>query len=126
MASIATRSTISSEKTSTESSQRQYGFDVARGLAVFGMIIVNFKIAMGAETAGPSWMVWLVGLLDGRAAATFVILAGVGMSLLTHIGKALPFVPGHLIDHRTLAVYNLIMRQGQDEILSKGIQKPKG
>jgi uncharacterized protein len=89
MTSIATRSIILSEKTSNERSQRQYGFDVARGLAVFGMIIVNFKIAMGAETAGPSWMVWLVGLLEGRAAATFVILAGVGMSLLTHRARTM-------------------------------------
>ncbi len=62
---------------------RQYGYDLARALAVIGMVIVNFKIAMGAETAGPGWLVWLVGLIDGRAAAAFVILAGVGMSLLS-------------------------------------------
>ncbi|MDJ0784561.1 MAG: DUF418 domain-containing protein [Desulfosarcinaceae bacterium] len=62
---------------------RQIGLDVARALAVFGMVIVNFKVVMGAETAGPAWLVWLVGRLDGRAAATFVILAGVGISLLT-------------------------------------------
>jgi uncharacterized membrane protein YeiB len=52
-------------------------------LAIFGMVIVNFKIVMGAETAGPSWLVWSLGLLDGRAAATFVVLAGVGISLLS-------------------------------------------
>jgi uncharacterized membrane protein YeiB len=63
--------------------QRQFGFDIARALAVFGMIIVNFKIVLGAENQGPQWLAWLIGLLEGRAAATFVILAGVGMSLLS-------------------------------------------
>ncbi len=65
------------------SAHRLIGYDIARALAIFGMVIVNFKITMGAETNGPAWLVWLVGLLDGRAAATFVILAGVGISLLT-------------------------------------------
>lgn len=62
-------------------STRQYGYDLARALAVIGMVVVNFKVVMGAETNGPGWLIWLVGLLDGRAAATFVVLAGVGMSL---------------------------------------------
>lgn len=66
-----------------QKNKRLIGFDVARGLAVFGMVVVNFKLVMGADTAGPSWLVWLVGLLDGRAAATFVILTGVGISLMT-------------------------------------------
>jgi uncharacterized protein len=30
--------------------QRVTGFDLARALAIFGMVIVNFKIAMNAET----------------------------------------------------------------------------
>jgi uncharacterized membrane protein YeiB len=63
--------------------RRVVGFDIARALAVFGMVAVNFKIVMGAETAGPDWLVWVVGLLDGRAAATFVVLAGVGISLMS-------------------------------------------
>jgi uncharacterized membrane protein YeiB len=71
------------ESISYKHTQRQFGFDVARALAVFGMVIVNFKVVMGAENGGPHWLVWLVGLLDGRAAATFVILAGIGMTLLT-------------------------------------------
>lgn len=64
-------------------SSRLVGLDVARALAVFGMVIVNFKIAMGAETNGTEWLVQLTGLIDGRAAALFVILAGIGMSLLS-------------------------------------------
>jgi len=62
--------------------KRIVGYDFARSLAVLGMVIVNFKIVMGAEKAGPHWLLKLAGLLDGRAAATFVVLAGVGLSLL--------------------------------------------
>ncbi len=63
--------------------QRISGYDVARALAVFGMVIVNFKIAMGADRLGPHWLLDVAGLLEGRAAATFVVLAGVGLSLLS-------------------------------------------
>ena len=64
-------------------SRRVIGFDLARALAVFGMVIVNFKVVMGAAAGGPLWLAALAGLLDGRAAATFVVLAGVGISLLS-------------------------------------------
>ncbi len=62
---------------------RIIGYDLARALAVFGMVVVNFKIVMGAGENGPPWLVGLVGLLEGRAAATFVVLAGVGIALLS-------------------------------------------
>ena len=67
--------------------KRIIGYDVARALAVFGMVIVNFKIVMGAEQNGPDWLVSLVGMFDGRAAATFVVLAGVGVSLTSRRGR---------------------------------------
>jgi len=66
---------------------RIIGYDVARSLAVFGMVIVNFKVVMGASENGPEWLVWLVGLFNGRAAATFVILAGVGISMFSRKGR---------------------------------------
>ncbi len=69
--------------------KRVIGYDLARALAVFGMVIVNFKIVMGAEQKGPAWLAALVGLLDGRAAATFVVLAGAGISLLSQNGRML-------------------------------------
>lgn len=59
------------------------GYDFTRSLAVLGMVLVNFAVVMNAETNGPGWLVWLISLLEGRAAATFVILAGVGLSLLS-------------------------------------------
>jgi len=63
--------------------QRIVGYDLARALAVIGMVIVNFKVVMNAGTDAPVWLSSLVGLLEGRAAATFVILSGVGISLLS-------------------------------------------
>lgn len=59
---------------------RLEGLDLARYLAFVGMVIVNFKIAMGAESAGGG-AGFLGAALEGRAAATFVVLAGVGLGL---------------------------------------------
>ncbi len=67
----------------TNTQPRLLGLDFARALAVFGMVLVNFKIVMGASGNGPAWMVEFASWFDGRASALFVILAGVGMSLLS-------------------------------------------
>ncbi|MGG2111540.1 heparan-alpha-glucosaminide N-acetyltransferase domain-containing protein [Lysinibacillus pakistanensis] len=64
-------------------SKRIEGLDFARALAMFGMLIVNFKIIMGAVGNGPSWLIWFTGLFEGRASATFVTLAGIGVALMT-------------------------------------------
>jgi uncharacterized protein len=61
---------------------RIIGINVARALAVIGMIIVNFKIVIGSE--GNEWLVSLAHIFDGKAAATFVVLAGVGLALMTN------------------------------------------
>ncbi|MGH1334651.1 MAG: DUF418 domain-containing protein [Aureispira sp.] len=60
---------------------RIIGLDIARAIAVFGMVIVNFKMVLGSQGQGASkaWM----SLLDGKFAALFVILAGVGLALMT-------------------------------------------
>jgi uncharacterized protein len=63
--------------------ERVTGFDLARALAVFGMVIVNFKIAMNSETGSPILMTF-AKLFEGRASALFVILAGVGVTFLTN------------------------------------------
>lgn len=59
---------------------RLEGLDFARFVAFVGMVIVNFKIAMGAENESGLLNV-LTSSLEGRAAATFVILAGIGLGL---------------------------------------------
>jgi len=56
------------------------GLDIARYIAFVGMVIVNFKIAMGADSDG-SFLSNFTSALEGRAAATFVVLAGIGLGL---------------------------------------------
>lgn len=65
---------------SQSSGARLEGLDLARYVAFVGMVIVNFKIAMGAE--GQAGLLNnLTTALEGRAAATFVVLAGIGLGL---------------------------------------------
>lgn len=45
------------------------------------MVLVNFKITMGAEESGSAELRAFAALFDGRASATFVVLAGIGTSL---------------------------------------------
>ena len=62
---------------------RIIGFDLARAVAVFGMILVNYRIVMAMPAMEPAWLAWIMESMEGRAAALFVVLAGVGMSLMT-------------------------------------------
>jgi uncharacterized membrane protein YeiB len=58
------------------------GYDLARALAILGMVVVHFTLVMSSERADEGgWAAKLVELLDGRAAATFMVLAGVGIAL---------------------------------------------
>jgi len=60
---------------------RILGLDIARAFAIIGMVLVNYKVTMGAETSGSGWLHFMAATFDGRAAATFVVLAGIGASL---------------------------------------------
>jgi len=61
---------------------RIVGLDLARCLAIFGMVFVNFRLVMDATSETPIADM-LATIFDGRAAALFVVLAGVGVSLLS-------------------------------------------
>ncbi len=61
-------------------STRLEGLDLARFIAFVGMVIINFKIAMGADD-GAGILSLLTIAIEGRAAATFVTLAGIGLGL---------------------------------------------
>lgn len=61
--------------------RRIVGFDVARAVALLGMVLVNYKGVTESDEAGADWLVWLSDLIDGRAATLFVLLAGIGVSL---------------------------------------------
>ena len=70
-------------------SARIGGYDFARSLALLGMVFVNFKYLMSAEGQGAPVLLRLSDWFDGRPAVVFVVLAGIGMSLLkTSILKA--------------------------------------
>ena len=62
---------------------RLEGLDLARAMALLGMVLVNFRIAMGVLAGGPTWLKPLLDALEGRSAASFVVLAGIGLGLST-------------------------------------------
>jgi uncharacterized membrane protein YeiB len=63
--------------------QRIIGIDIARAFAIIGMIIVNFKLVIGQQAPSP-WLQSLAHFFEGKAAATFVVLAGVGIAFMTN------------------------------------------
>ncbi len=60
---------------------RLIGCDVARALAMLGMILVHFAEVLAGVSWGYGPLAKFMKLLDGRPAATFVVLAGVGIAL---------------------------------------------
>ncbi len=62
-------------------SKKIYGLDVARSLAIFIMIFVNFETVFAKETTEGFLSVFFT-ILHGKGAALFVVLAGVGISLM--------------------------------------------
>ncbi len=63
--------------------ERILGYDVARALAILGMMFVNYKIVFTYGKVESVELSYLISLLEGRAAAVFLILAGIGIGLLT-------------------------------------------
>ncbi len=59
------------------------GFDLARGVAVLGMILVNLDSIFLGEFVLPLWYQKIVFFLYGRAAVLFVMLAGIGVGLMS-------------------------------------------
>ena len=63
---------------------RLLGYDVARATAIVGMVLINFPIflaSLDGEAGRP--LAWIANLHFGRAAALFVTLAGVGVTLMS-------------------------------------------
>ena len=63
------------------SAPRIAGYDLARALAILGMVLVHFSLVMSFARMKEGWLAHVIEFLDGRAAATFVVLAGVGLTL---------------------------------------------
>ncbi|MFB7812588.1 DUF418 domain-containing protein [Paenibacillus chitinolyticus] len=92
---------------------RVSGLDLARALSIFGMIVVNYKIAMMADGSGPSWLAGFAGLFEGRASAVFVVLAGIGISLMTRKARR--------GDEPELAKQKLVLRKRSAYLLALGL-----
>ncbi|MCR9159509.1 MAG: DUF418 domain-containing protein [Nannocystaceae bacterium] len=60
---------------------RLVGLDVARALAVLGMIIVNFRGKVKPDVESFTQAAWIFDRMEGKWAAVFVVLAGVGIGL---------------------------------------------
>ena len=86
--------------------ERITGFDVARSLAIFGMIVVHFMLVMTDGVPSERWSDLLLHLLDGRPAAIFVILAGMGVTLMASKATA----PEAKIDRQRIAA--ILRRRG--------------
>jgi len=65
----------------TDTNPRLEGLDVARFLALLGMVIVNFDTVMVSGGNLTENHAGIAQMLQGRAAATFVVLAGIGLGL---------------------------------------------
>ncbi len=73
-----------SDKTSAEQAGtrgRIEGLDLARFFALVGMVFVNFDIVMVDPGASRDVFSFVAAALQGKAAATFVVLAGIGFGL---------------------------------------------
>ncbi|WP_419798635.1 MAG: DUF418 domain-containing protein [Terasakiella sp.] len=64
----------------TQENIRLDGLDMARFIAFIGMVIVNFNVVMGGDPE-TGVLSFFIKTLEGRAAATFVVLAGIGLGL---------------------------------------------
>lgn len=61
---------------------RVYGLDVARSLAILGMLVAHFGGEAAVLAGGDDWAVRVVRFVDGRAMPLFVVLSGAGITLL--------------------------------------------
>ncbi len=64
-----------------QTSKRLEGLDLARYVALVGMVIVNFNVVMVGPGTDISPFNSVANLFEGRAAATFVVLAGIGLGM---------------------------------------------
>lgn len=61
--------------------RRIIGLDVVRALAVLGMVLVNFRGKVHPEVASATDLAWVLDRMEGKWAAVFVVLAGLGIGM---------------------------------------------
>lgn len=68
---------------SERQTKRLQGYDLARGLAIFAMVLIDFKAFFCIDETFPEWLYGLLEYMDRRAAVILVMVAGAGMSLMS-------------------------------------------
>jgi uncharacterized protein len=63
---------------------RIIGFDLARAYAIFGMYIVNFNFCFGSIWQSNDPLARFLNLFTGNSTSIFIILAGMGLSLMSN------------------------------------------
>jgi uncharacterized membrane protein YeiB len=91
--------------------RRIVGIDVARGLAVLGMMTAH----VGPDDRGPVPPGGFSQLVDGRPAALFVVLAGLSLGLLS--GSAAPVVGTRLVQARMRILVRAVLLFALGELL---------
>ena len=71
-----------SDSISERETKRLQGYDLARGLAVFAMVFIDFKMFFCGDETFPEWLFNLIDYMDRRAAALLVMVAGAGITLM--------------------------------------------
>lgn len=87
MTDVAQAATAPESVEESRTARRIIGFDIARAFAIFGMITVNYRSTFQTIGESPEWLETASGLVNGRAAALFVLLAGIGIALLSNAGR---------------------------------------
>lgn len=85
-----------------ENNKRIIGFDVARAFAILGMMFVNYKIVFGYNVIHYKSIHHFFSIFEGRAAAVFIILAGIGIGLMTEKSYVLKDCEGKKEERVTL------------------------
>ena len=71
------------EQTACSHVSRIDGYDAARGIAILGMIMVNYYSIFSSSLRGDLPFEPAADFLFGRAATLFVMLAGIGLTLMS-------------------------------------------
>lgn len=65
---------------------RIQGYDLARGVAILAMVLIDFKGFFCVDETSPEWLYAVFEYMDRRAAAALVMISGAGLTLM--VGRA--------------------------------------
>ncbi|WP_321494159.1 heparan-alpha-glucosaminide N-acetyltransferase domain-containing protein [uncultured Desulfobacter sp.] len=71
------------ENTAESRAKRIQGYDLARGVAILAMVLIDFKSFFCVDPTFPEWFWALIDYMDRRAAVVLVMVAGAGMTIMS-------------------------------------------